>query len=59
MGTIKGRTQCTIMRTYGYAWTTGMTCGFEFIDNNFWGGGWILHLFLFKILCFYEAPTDE
>jgi hypothetical protein len=47
------------MRKYGYAWTFGCTLGFEFIDEDFWGGGWILHLFLIKILCFNQVPDDE
>jgi len=47
------------MSNYGYALTTGLTVGFEFIGEDFWGGGWILHLFLVKILCFYDVPNDD
>lgn len=47
------------MKTYGYAFTTGFTFGFEFIDEDFWGGGWILHLFIIKILKFNDVDDFE
>jgi len=47
------------MPRWGYAFTLGATFGFEFVDEDFFGGGWVLHLGFIKILYFSNIPTDD
>lgn len=46
------------MPKWAYAWTLGCTIGFEFMDDDFLGGGWVLSLFIIKILHFKNLPPD-
>jgi hypothetical protein len=43
---------------FGISFTLGLTVGFEFIDENFEGGGWVLHLFFLKVL-YFVGEEDE
>lgn len=42
----------------GLTFTLGLTLGFEWVDENFEGGGWILHLLFFKII-YFKGMGDE
>lgn len=41
-----------------FMFTIGLTVGFEFIDESFLGGGWILHLTFFKVM-YFNGDIDE
>lgn len=43
----------------GWSWTIGGTFGFEFVNKDFFGGGWILHLFLIKVMYFNMTVEND
>jgi hypothetical protein len=46
------------MSKWGYSWTIGCTFGFEFIDENFLGGGVAIHLGFFRVIYMKNLPLD-
>ncbi len=44
---------------FGMSWTIGAVIGFEFVDKNFLGGGWVLHLGFLKIIYFADFDMDD